>query len=300
MAGFFTRLLSRPKRASLTEPICSPSFAAPPIRSVEGLQIEGCSKNFDVDGKSVPVLGEINLSIAPGEFFCIVGGSGCGKSTLLKIIAGLETADTGAVVLNGCHVLRPGLDRGMVFQEHRLLPWLTVWENIDFGLRESMTKGRDEIICEHIRLVGLEGFESAYPAQLSGGMAQRAGLARALVNRPEVLLLDEPFGALDALTRLQMQNEILRIWKAEKTTMILVTHDIDEAIFLGDRIAVLGDKPGRVREIYDVDLPRPRQRGDAGFDELRRDLWNTIFSRPNEAAASVPASERSQRPALCR
>lgn len=265
-----------------------------------GLTIDACRKSFLVDGKQVPILDEIDLSIAPGEFFCIVGGSGCGKSTLLKMIAGLETPDSGAISLNGNVVRKPGLDRGMVFQEHRLLPWLTVEQNVDFGLRESVKTGRKQIVAEHIRLVGLEGFEAAYPAQLSGGMAQRAGLARALVNRPEVLLLDEPFGALDALTRLQMQTEILRIWEAEQTTMILVTHDIDEAIYLGDRVAVLGDKPGRVRKVYDVDLPRPRQRGDAGFDELRQSLWNSIFA-PTEESSSCTSESAVEPPAsLCR
>lgn len=232
------------------------------------------------------VLDDINLTIHPGEFFCIIGGSGCGKSTLLKMIAGLEASTSGSISIDGRPISKPGLDRGMVFQEHRLLPWLTVQQNIDFGLRESVKQGRAEIVQEHIELVGLHGFENAYPGQLSGGMAQRVGLARALVNRPEVLLLDEPLGALDALTREKMQNEILRIWEVEKTTMILVTHDIDEAIYLADRIAVLGSKPGVVRHVYDVDLPRTRSRGDAGFDALRHKLWDAIF-QPSSSVESV-------------
>lgn len=200
------------------------------------------------------------------------------------MIAGLEQPTAGKIAVGGHTISGPGLDRGMVFQEHRLLPWLNVEQNIDFGLRESVKQGRDAIIREHIQLVGLQGFEKAYPRQLSGGMAQRVGLARALVNRPEVLLLDEPLGALDALTRQQMQHEILRIWRAENTTMVLVTHDIDEAIFLADRIAVIGNRPGEVRELIEVDLPRPRSRGDRGFDQLRQRLWDSIFEPQSREA----------------
>jgi len=256
------------------------------------VRIDDCSKSFLVDQRKVDVLQGIGLSIEPGEFFCFVGGSGCGKSTLLKMIAGLEQPTSGSISVGGRRITGPGLDRGMVFQEHRLLPWLTVRQNIDFGLRESVTANRNAIIDEHIQLVGLGGFENAYPRQLSGGMAQRVGLARALVNRPEVLLLDEPLGALDALTRQQMQHEILRIWRAERTTMVLVTHDIDEAIFLADRIAVIGNRPGEVRDLFQVELPRPRGRGDRGFDELRQQLWDSIF-RP-----SSTTSKRSEETAM--
>ncbi|MFA8020792.1 ABC transporter ATP-binding protein [Bremerella cremea] len=255
-----------------------------------GLQIEHCGKSFQVHHDNVLVLNDINLTIHPGEFFCLVGGSGCGKSTLLKMIAGLEQASSGTIRVGGRKVTKPGLDRGMVFQEHRLLPWLTVRQNIDFGLRESVSNGREAIVQEHIRLVGLQGFENAFPGQLSGGMAQRVGLARALVNRPEVLLLDEPLGALDALTRQQMQHEILRIWEAEKTTMVLVTHDIDEALFLADRVAVIGDKPSVVRDIFEVNLPRPRSRGNAAYDRLRQELWDAIF-RPSATKVVATGAE---------
>lgn len=251
--------------------------------------IDRCSKSFLVNRQEVAVLRNISLRIEPGEFFCFVGGSGCGKSTLLKMIAGLEQPTSGTISVGGQAISGPGLDRGMVFQEHRLLPWLTVQQNIDFGLRESVKIDRKRIVAEHIQLVGLEGFENAYPRQLSGGMAQRVGLARALVNRPEILLLDEPLGALDALTRQQMQHEILRIWKTEKATMVLVTHDIDEAIFLADRIAVIGNRPGEVRDLVTVDLPRPRSRGDHGFDQLRQQLWDSIFC-PTSTAATKSAS----------
>lgn len=267
-----------------------------------GLVIDRCGKSFPVGKQDVTVLSDINLTIHPGEFFCIIGGSGCGKSTLLKMIAGLEAATTGSISIDGRPIQGPGLDRGMVFQEHRLLPWLTVRQNIDFGLRESVKQGRAAIVDEHIELVGLNGFEDAYPGQLSGGMAQRVGLARALVNRPEVLLLDEPLGALDALTREKMQNEILRIWEVEKTTMVLVTHDIDEAIYLADRIAVLGSKPGVLRKVYEVNLPRPRSRGDAGFDTLRHQLWDAIFQpesnspTADEQAPSSAATTAAETP----
>ncbi len=249
------------------------------LLSNEALNVHRCSKTYFVRGKDVPTVEDISLTIHPGEVFCIVGGSGCGKSTLLKMIAGLESPTSGTISVGNRLITSPGLDRGLVFQEHRLLPWLDVWQNIDFGLRESVKQDRSKIINEHIELVGLKGFEHAYPGQLSGGMAQRAGLARALVNRPLILLLDEPLGALDALIRQQMQQEILRIWDHEKTTMVLVTHDLDEAISMGDRVAVIGGRPGRIRQIYNVDLPRPRRRASAAFESLRSELWNCIFQQ---------------------
>lgn len=287
--SFLTALMSKPAdRRPVYHPLkFSPQIDRPShekllagqANSHESLLIDQCSQQYSAQGRDVQTLQDISLTIRPGEFFCIVGGSGCGKSTLLKMIAGLEHPSSGTISIGNRQIASPGLDRGLVFQEHRLLPWLNVWQNIDFGLRESVTSGRGEIINSHIELVGLTGFERAFPGQLSGGMAQRAGLARALVNRPEILLLDEPLGALDALTRQQMQDEILRIWEYEKTTMILVTHDLDEAISMGDRIAVIGGRPGRIRQIYDVELPRPRRRASAAFESLRNDLWNCIFQQ---------------------
>jgi sulfonate transport system ATP-binding protein len=259
-------------------PAVSGSNTVSPDAAAEPLLIDNVSKQFKLGTTLISVLNQISLKIEPGEFFCIVGGSGCGKSTLLRIIAGLESADSGAISMGKRIISRPGLDRGMVFQEPRLMPWLNVWANIEFGLVAGPTAQRRASIVEHIRLVGLEGFERAYPNQLSGGMAQRVGLARALVNRPGVLLLDEPFGALDALTRLQMQQEILRIWQIERSTMILVTHDIDEAIFLGDRVAVLAGRPAGVRDLFQVPLPRPRDRGEPLFSDLRKKIWTSIFS----------------------
>ena len=243
----------------------------------ERLEIQGLRKNFATDDGELSVLDGINLSIAPGEFLSIVGGSGCGKSTLLRIIAGLERDFQGSVRLGGSPITGPGLDRGYVFQEPRLFPWLTVEGNVGFGL-----EGRsdcEELVRQHIDLVGLKGFERTFPQQLSGGMAQRAAIARALVGLPQVLLLDEPFGALDALTRIRMQQEVLRIWEAERTTVILVTHDIDEAMYLADRVVILSPRPGSIRRIVSVDLPRPRDRASHDFTQIRQRIYAEFFSR---------------------
>ena len=205
------------------------------------LHIGNLSKRYEVQGEPLPVLDDITLTVDPGEFVSIVGSSGCGKSTLLRLIVGLEDDYQGEVLLDGQRVVGTSLDRGIVFQEHRLFPWLTVEQNIALGLLNATFTDNEKrtSVREHIALVGLEGFETAYPHQLSGGMSQRVAIARALVNRPEVLLLDEPFGALDALTRAHLQQELHRIWQAEGITMILVTHDVEEAIYLGDKVVVM-------------------------------------------------------------
>lgn len=242
------------------------------------LFIEGIHKKFTGQTGEVTVLQNINLDIQSGEFVSVVGSSGCGKSTLLRIIAGLDTDYEGVVVLGKKQVVKPGLDRGIVFQEHRLLPWLTVRDNIAFGLKDGLNAENGKSVQEHINLVGLTGFEEAYPHQLSGGMAQRVAIARALINRPKILLLDEPFGALDALIKIQMQQEVLRIWEAERTTMILVTHDIEEAVYLGDRIVVLSSRPGTVKTIVPVDLPRPRDRSSYEFVQIRKAIYKEFFS----------------------
>lgn len=246
------------------------------------LHIEGLHKSYAHNGGSVLALSNIDLHIAPGQFISIVGGSGCGKSTLLRIIAGFETDYQGTVLLSGKTISKPGLDRGMVFQEHRLLPWLTVEKNIALGLNGMPDAEVRQRIDEHLALVGLEGFAKAYPSQLSGGMSQRVAIARALVNQPQILLLDEPFGALDALTKIQMQNEVLRIWQAEKTTMILVTHDIDEAIFLGDQVIVMSNRPGTIRKTYPIQLPRPRERSSEAFMAYRKAIYDEFFAPPLE------------------
>jgi sulfonate transport system ATP-binding protein len=241
------------------------------------LAIKNLYKSFDVNKEKVNILNNINLDIKQGEFISIVGHSGCGKSTLLKIIAGLVYCDSGNITLEGKVIDKPDIDRGMVFQEHRLFPWLTIKDNVALGLDHLSKADREEVVHQHLQLVKLSGFENAYPHQLSGGMSQRAAIARALVNSPKVLLMDEPFGALDALTRIQMQKEVLGIWEKEKTTMILVTHDIDEAIYLGDRVVVMSSRPGTIQAVLPVDLPRPRDRGSADFAALKKKIYSYFF-----------------------
>jgi sulfonate transport system ATP-binding protein len=241
------------------------------------LVLQGVGKEYVQRGRRVKALADVDLTVAPGEIVALVGASGCGKSTLLRIIAGLERDHEGRVSLAGEPITGPGLDRGVVFQEHRLLPWLDVEENVAFGVSSLPIEDRRRTVAEHIALVGLTGFERAYPHQLSGGMAQRVAIARALATRPRVLLLDEPFGALDAFTRIQMQQEVLRIWQAERTTLVLVTHDIDEAVFLGDRVIVMGQRPGSIRSRFDVDLPRPRDRTSWDFASVRKAIYGEFF-----------------------
>jgi sulfonate transport system ATP-binding protein len=243
-----------------------------------GLELSQVSKSFSLPQGELPVLAPIDLQVDPGEFVTLVGKSGCGKSTLLRLIAGLETPSGGSLFLEGQPITGPGLGRGMVFQEPRLFPWMTVEQNTAFGCPKSFSPGEAaQTVRRHLELVGLSGFEKSYPFQLSGGMQQRAAIARALVGRPQVLLLDEPFGALDALTRIQMQKEILRIWQAEKMTMLLVTHDIDEAVYLGDRVLVMGPRPGSLQKTVPVQLTRPRNRGDAAFVEIREGIRHEFF-----------------------
>ena len=242
------------------------------------LEVQGVSKTFASNGGALLALENINLHIAPGEFTCVVGGSGCGKTTLLRIIAGLESGYDGTVLLGKNLVVGPGLDRGLVFQEHRLLPWLTVQDNVAFGISDLPSSERFARVGQYIDLVGLRGFERSYPHQLSGGMAQRVAIARALVSRPQLLLLDEPFGALDALTKIRMQQELLRIWEAQRTTMILVTHDIDEAIYLADRIVIMSPRPGTIKLIVRVDMPRPRDRTGYPLIELRKNIYREFFT----------------------
>jgi sulfonate transport system ATP-binding protein len=238
--------------------------------------LTSASKAFASGGRTLEVLRNIDLKVSAGELLCVVGTSGCGKSTLLRAIAGLESMDRGALTLDGKPVRGPGLERGLVFQEHRLLPWLTVLDNVAFGLGPNASADARGEASDYVALVGLAGFERAYPHQLSGGMAQRAALARALIGRPRVLLLDEPFAALDAFTRMQLQEEVLRIWRREKTTIVLVTHDVDEAVFLGDRIAVMSNRPGTVSRLVEVDLARPRNRTGDDFGHVRGRVFQQL------------------------
>lgn len=235
------------------------------------LEISRVTKRFALDGASVTALSDVDLTVRAGEFVSVVGASGCGKSTLLRLLVGLDDAYEGSILLDGRRISGPALERAIVFQEHRLLPWATAEENVALGLVKSRlpAAARNKAVAEHLELVGLSGFAKAYPAQLSGGMAQRVAIARALVNRPRILLLDEPLGALDALTRGRLQDELARIVRHEGTTAILVTHDVEEAVYLGDRVVVMHPRPGRIARILPVGLPRPRRRSDPAFVELR-------------------------------
>ncbi|MFT8890141.1 MAG: ABC transporter ATP-binding protein [Ethanoligenens sp.] len=242
----------------------------------------GVGIQFIIDGGTVEALRDINLDIRRNEFICIVGASGCGKSTLLRIIGGLETRNIGKVLASGRPVTGPSTDRGIVFQEPRLFPWMTVGRNIAYGLPDKMpAKEKENIVEQHLKLVGLENFKDAFPEQLSGGMQQRASIARALVNRPEVLLMDEPFGALDAFTRINMQQEVLKIWEKEKTTVVLVTHDIDEAVYLSDRIVLMSKRPGTIKKIVTNELPRPRRRSSEEYANIRNQIYAEFFSEFN-------------------
>lgn len=237
------------------------------------LELKNVSRAFADKKQTVSALEDVNLDIKEGEFISIIGTSGCGKTTLLRIIAGLDTSYNGKALLNGNPIIKPGLDRGVVFQDHRLLPWLSIAENIGFGLHNKSKSERNDIINRHIKIVGLGGFEKSYPSQLSGGMAQRAAIARALVNNPKMLLLDEPLGALDALTRMHMQRELERIWHEEPSlTMIMITHDVEEAVYLSDRIVVMSARPGKIKKIIPVPLARPRDRDNYDFIHIKEEL----------------------------
>lgn len=236
--------------------------------------IRHLSKTFTLNGKPLPVLKNVNLKIRSGESLAIVGASGSGKTTLLRVLAGLEAADHGEVLIDGKAVHGVGTERAVIFQEPRLLPWLTVLDNVGFGL-ETQGLGREEARARakrYVELVGLQSFETAYPRQLSGGMAQRVGIARALAVQPEILLLDEPLGALDAMTKISMQQELARIWHDEDVTTVLVTHDLEEAIYLADRILILPREKGGEPKLIDIDLPRPRDRSAPAFVRHREEL----------------------------
>jgi ABC-type nitrate/sulfonate/bicarbonate transport system ATPase subunit len=235
------------------------------------ITIRGVKKTFpQVNGSEVTALNNIDLDFSSGEFISLIGPSGCGKSTLLRLVAGLNSPDSGNIALDGREITGPGYERGLVFQDPTLFPWKNVYENIAFGLRARKVYRQEKgSIPEFIRLVGLEGFEKSYPHHLSGGMAQRASLARALVNNPKVLLLDEPLGALDAFTRMNMQDEILKIWERRGMTTVMVTHDVDEAIYMATRIVVMSARPARIEQIIKVEIGRPRARDDPDFLELR-------------------------------
>ena len=240
------------------------------------LRAEHIYMSFTRDGVSLPVLDDINLEVGKGEFLCLLGPSGCGKSTLLSTIAGFLSPTGGEVKIDGETVRGPDPRRIFVFQERGVFPWLTVEGNIGFGLFKLPRSERERRIAHYIKMVGLEGFEKSYPSELSGGMKQRLEVARALAVNPDMLFLDEPFGALDSITRLIMRGELLRIWEAERKTIIFVTHDIDEAVQLADRVAVMSARPGRVQQIVNIDIPHPRDINSARYLELRTGIFNQI------------------------
>jgi ABC-type nitrate/sulfonate/bicarbonate transport system ATPase subunit len=248
--------------------------------AASSLRVSDVSKSFllpeDSAGRRL-ALDRISLTMDAGELASLVGPSGCGKSTLLRLIAGLEAPDAGELIVGGEVITGPNAERGLVFQDPNLFPWLTVRKNIEAGLvaRHVLHEKRHEV-GEFMRLVGLETFADAYPHHLSGGMAQRVALARALINHPKVLLLDEPLGALDAFTRMRMQDEVLRLWQARRTTMLLVTHDIDEAIYMSDRIVIMTQRPGRIEQTIPVNLQRPRDRSSSEFLQLRGEILELL------------------------
>lgn len=245
------------------------------------LSITGLAKSFPMGKTTLPVLTDIDLTLAENEFVSLVGTSGCGKSTLLSIVAGLEDADTGQILVDGLPIIGPGRDRGVVFQSYTLLPWLTAQQNVEFALKATGFRGRQatDIAREHLSLVGLTSFADRYPSQLSGGMKQRVAIARALSYRPKILLMDEPFGALDALTRHHMQELLTHIWEQHKLTVLFITHDVEEAVYLSDRVAVMSNRPGRIKEIIRTDLERPRHydmQATVRFQELHRQVLDSI------------------------
>ena len=240
-----------------------------PVPAAASVALDGVGKTYPGDGGSVRALDDVSFSVADGEFVCLVGPSGCGKTTLFRIVAGLTEATDGRVLLDGTEVTGPTTDMGVVFQEYHLFPWLTVAENVGFGLERSdrPPAEREARVDEMLDLVGLTEFRDAYPKSLSGGMKQRVAIARSLAVDPDLLLMDEPFGAVDAQTREMLQRELLDVWDSTGKTVLFVTHDVAEAVTLADRIVVMAAEPGRVREVVDVDAERPRDRGDAEFAE---------------------------------
>ncbi|HJY19531.1 MAG TPA: ABC transporter ATP-binding protein, partial [Xanthobacteraceae bacterium] len=242
----------------------------------------------------VHALGGVSLDVALGEIVAVIGGSGCGKSTLLRAIGGLDPASEGSIVLDGEHITAPHEKIGIIFQEPRLLPWLKVAENVGFGLGDRPKQERAQRVAAALKRVGLVDKAGVWPRELSGGQAQRVAIARALVPRPEVLLLDEPFSALDAFTRTDLQDHLLDLWADAKPTLILVTHDVDEAIVLADRIMVMCPRPGRIFDEIDVDLPRPRDRQSAAFDFAKRRVLAALdrsLQRVSSGAEDEPKTE---------
>jgi|HubBroStandDraft_3_1064219.scaffolds.fasta_scaffold72754_2 NitT/TauT family transport system ATP-binding protein len=255
------------------------SIAEPIVPSLEArpkLQARNLGVVYQRDGTSIAALEDINLDVSDGEFVCLVGPSGCGKSTLLNAMGGFLSPTAGSVAIDGETVTGPDQRRILVFQEHGVFPWLTVEGNIGFGLSKLSRAEREKRIAHYIEMVRLQGFEKAYPSDLSGGMKQRLQVARALAVNPDVLFLDEPFGSLDSITRVIMRGELLRIWQTERRTILFVTHDIDEAVQLADRVVVLSSRPAKIQDILTVDISHPRNISSPRYLELRDELLKSI------------------------
>ena len=253
------------------------------------LELRNVTKTFNTEEGKMEALEGINLVVKPNEFLCIIGPSGCGKTTLLRLIAGLDYPNRGEIILDGKEVKGPSSDRGMVFQEFSLFPWRTVLKNVEFGLeiKGMKDKERKEIAEKYIELVGLKGFENCYSYELSGGMKQRVAIARALATDPAILLMDEPFGSVDAQTRNILQEELLEIWKRTKKTVLFVTHSVDEAVYLADRVAVMSARPGCLIKCLDIDIPRPRKRTSMEVNEFRGKLLMLLSLERSKACISV-------------
>jgi ABC-type nitrate/sulfonate/bicarbonate transport system ATPase subunit len=255
------------------------------------IEIKKLRKTFPRnEGPDIVVLDDVDITFESGEFISLIGPSGCGKSTLLRLIAGLTRQDSGTISLDGGEITKPGYERGLVFQDPTLFPWMNIYENIAYGLRaRGVYKTEKHCIPAFFKLVGIDGFEKSFPHHLSGGMAQRAALARTLVNQPKVLLLDEPLGALDAFTRMNMQDEILAIWQQQKMTTVMVTHDVDEAIYMATRIIVMSARPGKIEKVIKVETEHPRRRDAVGFLELRAEILRILHFAGGTSGAFMPS-----------
>ncbi|HEV2089154.1 MAG TPA: ABC transporter ATP-binding protein [Cryptosporangiaceae bacterium] len=280
-------------------PAADPAPNVPPAAAMTAVSLADVGKTFrSAKGSLVEALRGVSLDIAEGEFVCLVGASGCGKSTLLRLVAGFETATTGSVTVRGKQVRAPGPDRGVVFQDYGLFPWLSVENNIAYGPRQRGVPRSQiaEITARYLELVQLERFADRYPHQLSGGMQQRVALARVLANDPAVLLMDEPFGALDSLTREKLQYRLLEIWQQVRSTVVFITHNVEEAVFLADRVVVMSGGPnhgipGHIAEVTRVDLPHPRDVTSPEFNEIRRDLLEVVHREISATGADDLDSE---------
>ncbi|MFK5584104.1 ABC transporter ATP-binding protein [Serinicoccus sp. LYQ131] len=265
-----------------------------PSTTTAKISVQDVRKTFQLKNEEFVALEKVSLDIADNEFVTVVGPSGCGKSTLMNILAGLEPPTSGHALVNGKEVSGPGPDRGVIFQQYALFPWLTVRKNVEFGLKVAGVPNpeRRERVDYFIRMVGLEQFADALPKMLSGGMKQRCAIARAYAVDPSILLMDEPFGALDALTRVKLQEQLLETWNTEKRTVMFITHDVDEAVFLANRVVVMAARPGRIYDVIDVDIPYPRAedvRLSPEFGELRNRVWHSVYHQKPGTVAG-PAS----------